>query len=378
MFTLGPPDSVHSPLKRCRLLYLVGQLSPGGQERQLSYLLQAIDRERYQPAVSVWNFSEDDTFAVPIRALGVPLYSFPKNFSVISKLTALRRLVRVLKPEVLHSYGFYTNIAAYWGALGTPTVPIGSVRGDFFLDKSGCSPWLASLSGLLPRSQIFNSFLAKENARRSKSAFVPKQIFVVRNGLDLSSFRMVPLSPNGQVRIVATGSLMPYKRWDRLIAAVPILKQRGFDFLVRIIGDGPLRGSLDDQVQRLGVASNVEFVRKSDNIPSLLANATFIVHTSESEGCPNVVMEAMACGRAVVATDAGDIPNLIKDGETGFIVHRGEEALLVERIAMLISNPEMCRRMGLAGRAKAEGEFGLGRLVSETLSAYRAAGWKDF
>jgi glycosyltransferase involved in cell wall biosynthesis len=88
-------------------------------------------------------------------------------------------------------------------------------------------------------------------------------------------------------------------------------------------------------------------------------------------------MEAMACGRAVVATDAGDVPLLVEDGKTGFVVRRGEDAALVDRMIRLITDRELCRRMGEAGRAKAEQEFGLDRLVAETLAGYRNAGWKD-
>ena len=88
-------------------------------------------------------------------------------------------------------------------------------------------------------------------------------------------------------------------------------------------------------------------------------------------------MEAMACGRAVVATDVGDTPSIVDHQKTGFVVPRGDDAALVERMATLIADRELCRRMGEAGRLKAEREFGLDRLVSETLAAYRAAGWKD-
>jgi glycosyltransferase involved in cell wall biosynthesis len=172
------------------------------------------------------------------------------------------------------------------------------------------------------------------------------------------------------------GSLLPVKRWDRLLFAVLALKQRGFDFLVRIVGDGPLLRSLKQQAQDLGVVSSVEFTGHCDDIPRILADATFLVHTSDSEGCPNVVMEAMACGRAVVATDAGDVPKLVEEGKTGFVVPRGEDAFLVERMATLISDHELCRCMGEAGRAKAEREFGMVRLVSETLAVYRTVGWK--
>jgi glycosyltransferase involved in cell wall biosynthesis len=84
-------------------------------------------------------------------------------------------------------------------------------------------------------------------------------------------------------------------------------------------------------------------------------------------------MEAMATGRAVVATDSGDVPFLVDNGETGFVVRRDDNGALVEAIARLITDPALCDRMGRAGRAKAEREFGLERFASETLAAYHAA-----
>jgi glycosyltransferase involved in cell wall biosynthesis len=109
----------------------------------------------------------------------------------------------------------------------------------------------------------------------------------------------------------------------------------------------------------------------------LLSEATCLVLTSDNEGCPNVVMEAMACGRAVVATDVGDVPYLVEDGKTGFVVRRGDDSMLVERMLSLMTDRDLCQRMGEAGQAKAEREFGLDRFVMETLAIYRAVGWKD-
>src|SRR5438093_258695 len=98
----------------CGLLYLIGELHTGGSERQLCYLLRKMDRERYKPAVAVWNYSDNDIHVPLIRALDVPLYSLPRRRSRVAKLAALRSLVRELEPEVVHSWSFYTNFAAYW------------------------------------------------------------------------------------------------------------------------------------------------------------------------------------------------------------------------------------------------------------------------
>jgi glycosyltransferase involved in cell wall biosynthesis len=361
----------------CRFLYLIGELGPGGSERQLYYLLQATDRERYRPVVAVWNDRRNNVYGPRIRALGVALHAFPLGLSAATKLRAFRRLVRELKPEVVHSYSFYTNFVAHWGTCGTQAVPLGSIRNDFTYDKKDAGPWLGRLSSRWPRHQIANNSSAVEVVRRSWSLFVPEQVHLVRNGLDLELFRSVPFTTGGQVRLVGVGSLVPRKRWDRLLLAALELKWRGLDCLIQIAGDGPLRGSLRQRAQDLGLANRVEFIGYTEDIPGLLAHATFLVHTSDHEGCPNVIMEAMACGRAVVATDAGDVPSLVEDGKTGFVVRRGNGVTLAAHMATLITKRDLCRQMGEAGRVKAEQEFGLDRLVAETLAAYRAAGWRN-
>ncbi len=362
---------------RPRLLYLVGQLRTGGMERQLWSLLQAMDRRHYRPAVAVWNYHEEDTYVSHLRALGVPLHPLPRGISKPMRLRAFRRLVGRLQPEVIHSYCFHTNFAAWWAALGRNAVAVGAIRGEFTRAMQESGPWLGRLCARWPRAQICNSFAAAEIVRRSRSLFAPGQLYVIRNGVDLRRFRAVPLSTAGQAYILGVGSLFRVKRWDRLLRAVLSLKRRGLDVLARIVGSGPLRESLQQQAQALGIAACVEFLGHREDIPGLLADATFLTHTSDSEGCPNVVMEAMACGRAVVATDVGDTPTLVDHQKTGFVVPCGDDAALVERMATLIADRQLCRRMGEAARLKAEREFGVDRLVTETLTTYRAVGWKD-
>jgi glycosyltransferase involved in cell wall biosynthesis len=257
------------------------------------------------------------------------------------------------------------------------TIGIGSARSDFVLDWEGSRPWLACLNARWPRHQIYNSFQAVKAASQSKGLFVPRHLFVVRNGVDCEYFRMVPLRQKARPIIAGIGSLIPVKRWDRLLSAASELKRRNCEFSVRIAGDGPLRSLLEQEVQNRGLEGTVDFFGHVNNVPEFLSDATLLVHCSDAEGCPNAVMEAMACGRAVVATDVGDTPSLIENEKTGFVINRGDDTTLVERINTLIVDRELCQRMGEAGRAKAETEFTTKRLVLRTLAAYRAAGWND-
>jgi glycosyltransferase involved in cell wall biosynthesis len=121
----------------------------------------------------------------------------------------------------------------------------------------------------------------------------------------------------------------------------------------------------------------VQLLGHVNNIQDVLEGASFVVHTADNEGCPNSVMEAMACGRTVVATEAGDIPILIEHGKTGFLVSRDRQDKLVEYMEKLLLEPQLCQSMGQSARNAAEQKFGLDRLVADTLEAYRSAGWSD-
>jgi glycosyltransferase involved in cell wall biosynthesis len=291
-------------------------------------------------------------------------------------MLALRRLVRRLRPEVVHSYSFYTNFAAFAATRGTHAVAIGALRSAFDWAVEEDNALLATLNRCWPRTQIFNNSAAAEIARETCRFFVPARVFVIRNGVDLNRFRATELQVNGCPQIVGVGSLRAVKQWDRLIRVAGQMRQQGLNFMVRIIGDGPLRHALQQEIERLELSKVVELTGYRDDVPRELAAATFAVHVAAAEGCPNAVMEAMACGRAVVATDTGDVSAIMEEGKTGFIVPPGNDGKLIERLTALIGNRELCRRMGYAARDKAEREFGLNRLLSETFAAYEAAGWK--
>lgn len=359
----------------CRLLYIVGQLRLGGLERQLVYLIRCMDRGRYKPAVAVWGNSRDDHYAHDLRALNVPIIRLGESSTPFPKLRALRSLVYSVRPEVIHSYSFYTNIAVWWAAQGTGAIPIGSVRSNFSRDRREAGQILGRLCGRWPSSQIYNSFNAEQEARRFARMYRPRRIYVVTNGVDLDRYSPRPHPERGH--ILAVGSLSPVKRWDRLIRAVGFLASKGLCLEIFLAGSGLLRGELEAMARSLHVDHLIRFLGARHDIPDLLADAAFLVHTADSEGCPNVIMEAMACGRAVIATDAGDIPHLVDDGKTGFVVPRDDGTALTDRIATLLEDRELSRRMGDAGRIKAEQTFGLDRLGSETFAVYRAEGWDD-
>ena len=170
--------------------------------------------------------------------------------------------------------------------------------------------------------------------------------------------------------------MVEFKRWDRLLRIGQDLKRRDLRFVIEIAGDGPLREDLKVLAARLGVADRTRFLGYRRDLPDLIARARLVVHTSDAEGTPNAVMEAMACGRPVVATDVGDVARIVEDGVSGFVVPPGAFEKLVGRVVEVMTDDALAGRLGLAAREYAAREFGLHRLVAETFDVYRQAGWK--
>src|SRR5438876_9627538 len=154
---VGLSEDGPSTSKQCRLLMLVGEMGAGGQEQQICCLLQGMDRQRYRPALVVWNYNELDVNLPKVRALNVPIWGYPVAMSSYRKLFAFGRLVRMLAPEVVHSYSFHTNFAAFWAARDAGAVAVGSLQCQLDLALRESGPLRGRLGASLPREQVCNS-----------------------------------------------------------------------------------------------------------------------------------------------------------------------------------------------------------------------------
>lgn len=371
------PNSLYAgsyEMNACRFLYIVGQLGGGGMERQLHHLLCALDRYRYPVTVVVWNYHSTDLYARKLQALGVPIIGLPEELGPIKRSIAFLELVKALRPELIHSWTYYLNPLAHLASKVAMTIVVGSIRGDF-TERQGTGRYLGRASARWPHNQICNSVAAERAVERAVGPFSPRRVIMVPNAVRLPDTAELAGGPMASPLLVGLGSLIASKRWDRAIRAVDQLRLRGVRCLLCIAGEGPLRPTLEAQVRRLALSDSVRLPGFVDDIAPLLRDATALVHSAESEGCPNAVMEAMAHGRPVVALDSGDVARLVEDGATGFVVQQEPASVFVDRLAELVSDPVLSRSMGRAARAKAERLYSAEQLLADTLEAYRAFGW---
>ena len=210
-------------------------------------------------------------------------------------------------------------------------------------------------------------------ARRIVQLGAPAERVVVhRTGIDLRRWpyrERHPAEP-GSLRLVSVGRLVEKKGIAQVLAALPLLVDRGVCVEYRVFGDGPLRERLSALAADLGIDDRVRFegrqgqeaVREGLAAADVLVAASVTAADGDEEGIPNVLKEAMASGMPVVGTRHAGIPELVEDGVSGWLVAERDEAALAAALARLAVEPERWAAMGRAGRAKVEREYDIHRL----------------
>src|ERR1041385_6801771 len=198
------------------------------------------------------------------------------------------------------------------------------------------------------------------------------KIHRVYNGIDLERFPVARLANGNRIpRIVSVGRLVAFKGLDDLIDACAELARRRIDFVCDIIGDGPLRETLQAKVEQLDLASRVNLLGSlsQDAVLKKLEAADIfaLASTTDEQGAtdvfPTVILEAMASARPVVSTRLAGIPELVVDGQTGTLVAPGDSNALAQALEQFLRDPELRLRFGKAGRARIEQHFQIERTV---------------
>jgi glycosyltransferase involved in cell wall biosynthesis len=260
----------------------------------------------------------------------------------------LRSIVRSIEPAILHSWSNHTNIYAHWASLGLGVRRIVSVRGNprlGFVDRR---------FGSILRSLNMRSCKAADCIVSNSRAAVAE---LLNEGVGLRSIHIVGnivqargrASAGDEVsipRILAAGILVRNKAYDVLLHALARLHREGQSFEFLLAGDGPERAGLEELTSRLGLSDRVKFLGSIENVPDVAAGAHLVVHTSRSEGLSNILLEGMAEGVPVVATDVGGTPELVTDGETGMLVPPDDPVLLAAKIKQLLNDPALRSRLG--------------------------------
>ncbi|MFO7653524.1 MAG: glycosyltransferase [Candidatus Krumholzibacteriia bacterium] len=354
---------------RKRVLMIGDGLAGGGAERQLALLAGALS-STWDVAVHVLG---DGVFAERLREAGVPLEVSPRSWR-LDPLPTLRlwAAIRRLRPHVVHSWGWMSCFAAEpcCRLLGIPQVS-GVIRRGNLPHRRSLPLRLASRLGVLTVA----------NSRAGLVAFGvdPERGRVLPNGLApdrLARAEACRPAPGG-CHVVMAATMDARKDFGTLVAAARILaRRRPGEVRVTAIGGGPDLERWRREAADLVASGAMAFPGRVDEVIEHAHDATVGVMLStaiHAEGLSNSIMEFMACGLPVICTAGGGNPELVVEGETGFLVPVGDVEAVVARLEWLVAHPAEAAAMGEAGRRRLTTEFSLSRMVERAVRIYDEA-----
>lgn len=362
-------------MSQLHICHIVLSLEPGGLENGVVNVIRGLDPREFSSSVCclqrVGAFADRLGPGVAVTSMDLQ----PGNHPWMA--VRLARLLRAWKVDIVHTRNaesfFYGVVAA---RLAGVRAVVHSEHGRQFPER----PLRAWLQRLLLRS-VNVAFTVSQQLKSDlqRELHVPADRFeVVYNGVDVERFlcqrtRALTQSAAHGLLIGSVGRLVPVKNYALLLEAVARLANFRSCRLL-LIGDGPERAGLERLAARLGLGSRVAFCGHRDDVPQLLEQVDVFVLPSLSEGMSNTLLEAMAAGLPVVASDVGGNRELIEPDRTGMLFRSGDVAALTGRLEQLLGSSELRARLGEAAALRVRAEFSMQAMLARYAQLYRRAG----
>jgi sugar transferase (PEP-CTERM/EpsH1 system associated) len=365
------------------IVHVLYRLDTGGMERVMVSLITAT-RDRYRHAViALAGFGAMRREIEDVVEACVSLDKKPgKDWSCYFRL---HRVLRALKPDLVQTYNIGTLDLAPMVRLAGVRRLVHAEHGRDATDPQGnflkyhrLRRWMAPLVAryVVVSTELRDWLVDRVGVRQSKVVYIP-------NGVDLAKFdiehdrpaprrRLGDFAPPGTVLVGNVARLDRVKDHAALIAAFKIMRDRARHGNTRliIVGDGPQREQLEKQIADLDLQETVRLLGHRDDVAELLAECDLFVLSSIAEGMPVTLLEAIAVGLPVIATDVGGVASVVEDGVTGALVPPGDPHVLAETLGIFVVDEALRRRQGEAGRARVTTQFSLGSMVSAYVALY--------
>jgi glycosyltransferase involved in cell wall biosynthesis len=358
---------------RLDVLHLIGSLTSGGAERNLYYLAPEMARSRFSYGICC--LLDRGELADEVESLGLPVSSLGYR-KCLAGLAVFRlwRLLKRRRVKIIHTHLFECGVVgrlAAWLA-GVPVI-VTHEHGKT-LWKRWHHRWFERLAARRTDLRIAVSEDIRD-LRLKHEHTPPEKIVVVANAVEPSRFEVpeaardakrAEIGVTGSVVVGTVGRLVEAKSYDMLLEIARDVSARRPDVKFILVGEGHLGGTLRRMRDTLGLADRVLFLGNRRDIPELLAAMDLYVITSQREGLPVSLIEAMMAAKPVVATAVGGIPENIVDGEDGVLVEPANRQAFVEAALSLLGDPRRMRELGRRARDKAVARYSACKIL-ETL-----------
>jgi glycosyltransferase involved in cell wall biosynthesis len=386
-----------SPASRIRVLRVIARLNVGGPALHVSYLTSELDRIGYETMLVAGRVgSNEGSMEYVPEELGIePVYvpELQREVSPLVDSAAVRRvrsLIREFHPHILHTHtakaGAIGRTAALLSGGARPPVIVHTYHGHVLRGYFGPVQTAAYLQVERRLSAISDALVAVSPEVRDDLVALgvaPRdRITVVRLGLDLEGRTRAVGAARDEVRaeleiapevflIGWFGRMTEIKRPEELLEAFARLREKDLATVLLLVGDGPLASGLRELASSLGIADAVRFTGYRGDVGRLYAACDAVALTSANEGTPVSLIEALAARRPVVSTNVGGVSDVVREGQSGFLVPPHDTGALADRLARLAADPELRKTLGEFGHDDVLERYSVPRLVHDIDKLYR-------
>ena len=364
-----------------KIFLMTTHLEMGGIPIYVLELARVLKRRGHQPMV----LSDSGSLERRLASEGIPHIRIPCRTSSefnpklwFGALPTILRAIRRERPDLIHSHTRVTQVLG-WASSSLMNVPYVTTCHGLYRFRIGrryfrCwGKWVMAISNASMQRLVRQYRLA-----------APHQVVLVENGIDADRFRRPPDPAeverfrranglNGGRMIGAIARLSPVKGLELLLKAAPPLLKEFPDLGVLLVGDGPAREGLVRLAYELGISDRVAICPSVEDTRVPLALLQAFAAPAWREGFGLAIVEAMAAGVPVVATDAGGPGEIIEQGKSGLLIQPGDVSGLEKGLRSLLNDPDACRRMAEQGRLRAKERYDLERMVTQVEKVYDRA-----
>jgi glycosyltransferase involved in cell wall biosynthesis len=350
-----------------RVLFLLTSMPVGGAETLLMNLVRRLDRRRFAPEIVCLKEPGPlgDTLAaeMPIHS---DLLACKYDLRILPRLMKLMR-----RPQADAVITVGAGDKMFWGRIAAHLADVPVVASA--LHSTGWPDGVGRLNRLLTRWT--DAFIGVADAHADhlvrNERFPAEKVNTIYNGVDCDRFAPQEASAIRRELNIASdapvvgilAALRPEKNHELFLAGAKEIRQAIPAAQFIVVGDGPKRPELEQLAADLGIADAVHFVGSRSDVPALLAACDVVALTSHNEASPVSILEALACGKPVVASNVGSVRETVVDGETGRLFPAGDLAAFVGATVEILKSPAERQRLGAEGRRRVEARWSLDAMV---------------
>ncbi|MGG3478579.1 glycosyltransferase [Peribacillus frigoritolerans] len=333
-------------MKKIKILHVIPDFGTGGAEKLVLDLLSNYDKSKFTMAVlSLYNKS-NTIYEKQLEKKGVEVFYLGKKPGIdISMINKIIKIFKKYNPAVIHTHRYVVRYTLIPSVLLRIPIRIHTVHNiaEKELDRIGIK-----LQNIAYRFFNYIPVAISTSVKNSITDLykIKSDIPLINNGIDIEKYIFKGIKKNsGIINLIHIGRFSPQKNHDFLIDVFSRVAKEKSNVRLRLVGDGELRKHIEDKVKFMGIVDRVEFLGIREDIPNLLAESDIFLMSSDWEGLPLTLLEAMASGLPIVATKVGGIPDVAKHNSNAILVPRKNKELFYKAIVNLIEDFDLRNSM---------------------------------